>query len=110
MLNMIHLLIQYIQWVLSIWLYKIYLGQNYTELMRLPYFDVVRYYVIDPTHNLFLGIAKQSTTTWKALNVLKSTDFEVIQSRVDSMILPARIGRIPRKIGSGFKSFTAFLH
>ena len=33
-------------------------GTRYTELMRLPYFDCVRFTVVDPTHNLFMGSAK----------------------------------------------------
>ena len=31
---------------------------RYTELMRLPYFDCVRFTVADPMHNLFTGSAK----------------------------------------------------
>ena len=30
---------------------------KWTELLRLPYFNPIRHYVIDPMHNLFLGIA-----------------------------------------------------
>ena len=33
-------------------------GSRYSELMRLPYFDCVRFTIIDPMHNLFLGTAK----------------------------------------------------
>ena len=29
-------------------------GVRYTELLRLPYFDVVEYHVVDPMHNLLL--------------------------------------------------------
>jgi hypothetical protein len=31
---------------------------RYTQLSRLPYFDLVRQIVIDPMHNLFLGLVK----------------------------------------------------
>ena len=82
-------------------------GARYTELLRLPYFDVIRYHVIDPMHNLFLGIAKHAVSTWKDLNILRSNDFNIIQSKVDSILPPTKIGRIPRKISSGFDSFTA---
>jgi hypothetical protein len=31
-------------------------GARWTELARLPYFDLVCCMIIDPTHNLFLGL------------------------------------------------------
>ena len=67
---------------------------------------LVCHHVVDPLHNLFLGIAKHTINTWKKLSILKDGDFYVIQERVDSLIPPAGIGRIPRKIGSAFSSFT----
>ena len=33
-------------------------GTLYYKLLQLPYFDCVRYHVIDPMHNLFLGTVK----------------------------------------------------
>ena len=33
-------------------------GTRYNELMQLPYFDCVRFHVIDPMHDLFIRIAK----------------------------------------------------
>lgn len=82
-------------------------GARYTELLRLPYFDVIHFHVVDPMHNLFLGIAKHTTNTWKDLDLINSTDFSDLQSKVDSITPPPKIGRIPRKIGPGFSSFTA---
>ena len=82
-------------------------GARYSDLLRLPYFDVIRYHVVDPMHNLFLGIAKHTMNTWKELNILTSADFVKLQTRIDSIIPPPRIGRIPRKLGSGFSSLTA---
>ena len=45
-------------------------GARYAELLRLPYFDVVRFHVVGPMHNLFLGLAKRTTETWKSLSIL----------------------------------------
>ena len=73
-------------------------GLRYSILLALPYFDVVRFHTVDPMHNLFLGIAKKTVKIWKR--------FKLIQIKVDSMN-PPNIGRIPRKISSGFSSFTA---
>ena len=33
-------------------------GSRFTSFMHLPYFDCVRFHVIDPMHNLFLGTSK----------------------------------------------------
>ena len=82
-------------------------GLRYSILLALPYFDIVRYHTIDPMHNIFLGIAKKTVKLWKKRKLLKDSDFKVIQGKVDSMNPPPSIGRIPRKISSGFSSFTA---
>ena len=82
-------------------------GARYSELFSLSYYDVIRYHVVDPMHNLFLGIAKHAVKTWRSLGVLKEKDFEILQCKVDSINPPAGIVRIPRKIGSAFSSFTA---
>lgn len=84
-------------------------GGRYTELLRLRYFDLIRHHVVEPMHNIFLGIAKHTTSTWKRCNILKADDFELIQNKVDSMTPPPKIGRIPRKISTqtGFSAITA---
>lgn len=76
-------------------------------LNDLPAFDVVRFHVVDAMHNLFLGIAKYTIKQWKDIGVLSNQDYVAIQSRVDSMIVPSKIGRFPRKIASDFVAFTA---
>ena len=59
-------------------------------------------------HNLFLGIAKYFTK--KILiekDILSTSDLSVIQERVNKMVVPSDIGRIPYKIETSFNSFTA---
>ena len=82
-------------------------GARYSELFNLKYFDVVCSHVVDPMHNLFLGLAKHTIKTWKDLNILRPCDYTTIQDRVNSFVPPTKIGRIPRKIQAGFASFTA---
>lgn len=82
-------------------------GCKYSVLYDLPAFDVVQFHVVDPMHNLFLGLAKYTTKQWKNVGVLSNDDYAAIQSRVDSMIVPSKVGRIPRKIASNFVAFTA---
>jgi len=33
-------------------------GVRWSELLRLPYFNPIRHLVVDPMHNLFLGLVK----------------------------------------------------
>ena len=82
-------------------------GVRYSELLRLPYFDCVRFTVIDPMHNLFLGTAKRVMETWLKSSVLSQADLELIQSKVDAVLVPTNIGRIPGKIARSFSGFTA---
>ena len=84
-----------------------YYGTRYSELFQLPYYDIIHHHVVDPMHNLFLGIAKHAVHTWRNLGVIKEKELGILQARVDSINPPAGIGRIPRKIGSAFKAFTA---
>lgn len=82
-------------------------GLRYSELLRLPYFDIVEYHVIDPMHNLLLGTGKHLMTLWKESEILTKTEFEDIQEQVDKIKVPANVGRIPHKINSNFSGFTA---
>ena len=84
------------------------LGCKYTPLIKLPYFDAPRMLIIDPMHNLFLGSAKhflKSILLDKGF--VKEIEFGAIQQRVNKVVTPPDIGRIPHKILSGFSSFTA---
>ena len=82
-------------------------GCRYSALIGLPYFDVIRFFVVDPMHNLLLGTAKHVLSVWTATGVLQKSHFESIQAKVDSFVTPTDIGRISSKIASGFSSFTA---
>ena len=84
-------------------------GARYTELIRLPYVNLVRMTVIDPMHNLFLGTAKHVfKDIWGEKHELhdkeKLCDIERI---VECVHAPSEIGRMPHKIAHNFQSFTA---
>ena len=83
------------------------IGVRYSELLRLPYLDLVRGHLIDPLHNLFLGTAKNIISIWKSTGVLSDADFDNIQTVIDSFTVPYSIGRLPAKISTGFAGFTA---
>ena len=82
-------------------------GIRYSVLLNLPYFDVIRHHVVDPMHALFLGIAKHTVKVWRDLDIITLDHLSIIQEKVDNMIPPPKVGRVPRKIQSGFAAFTA---
>ena len=82
-------------------------GARYTVLLELPYYDSVHFVLIDPMHSLFLGIAKHVYKVWYENDIITDAHKIVIQNKVDALITPPSIGRIPLKLGSGFASLTA---
>ena len=58
-------------------------------------------------HSLFLGIAKHTMKVWREIGIIQTNYLLTIQEKVDRMIPPPRVGRIPRKIQSDFTAFTA---
>ena len=85
-------------------------GVRWSELLRLPYFDPIRFITVDPMHCLFLGIAKWIVKRiWVDMGVLSSNDLNNIQKKMNEFQVPADLGRIPGKIycGEGFSNFTA---
>ena len=83
------------------------LGSRFTELFHIPYYNTVRYAIIDPLHNLFLGTAKRLQHHWIEIGLLNNSNLKIIQERVDNFNTPNNIGHVPRKILSGFSNMTA---
>ena len=73
-------------------------GVRFTELLRLPYFDTVRFIIVDPMHNMLLGTPKRMVAIWKTLELLNADNFAAIQESVDRFTTPSDVGRIPHKI------------
>ena len=73
-------------------------GVCYSDLLRLPCFDIVRCHCVDVMHNLLLGTAKHMLDVWKENGLLTPQQLEVMQSKIDGVKVPAHIGRIPAKI------------
>lgn len=83
-------------------------GCRYSVLLDLPYFDPVRMTIIDPMHNLFLGTAKHiMRNVWMKLDLVTTSDLQGMQDKMNIMKTPSYIGRIPRKLETGFAGFTA---
>ncbi|XP_028416158.1 uncharacterized protein LOC114539750 [Dendronephthya gigantea] len=85
-------------------------GTRFTELMMLPYFDCVRYHVVDPMHNLFLGTSKHlMKNIWLQgeTPLIERKDLMNIQKKLDTIKAPSSIGRMPKKIENSYGGFTA---
>ena len=49
-------------------------GARYSVLFQLPYYDAIRFALIDPMHNLLLGSAKHVLKTWIEMGILRSAE------------------------------------
>ena len=82
-------------------------GVRYSILLELPYFDIVRYHIIDPMHNLLLGTAKHVMKTWISKGIITSKDLDAIEEKALKIKSPYDVGRMPLKISGNFAGFTA---
>ena len=83
---------------------------RWSEMLRLPYFDPIRFLVVDPMHNLFLEIAHWIVKRlWIKGGKITKQDLELMEKRAKYIKPPADLGRIPYKIatGEGFSGYTA---
>ena len=83
------------------------LGVRYSILLSLPYFNPVRFTIVDIMHNLFLGTGKHMFKTWLKLGILNMDDLEKIDKRCRCFEVPSSIGRVPINIASNYGGFTA---
>ena len=82
-------------------------GAKYSVLLQLPHYDAVHFVIVDPVHSLFLGLAKSTLKVRKENDLIGEKDFELLQGRVNVVVPPQKIGRIPSKIPTAFSGFTA---
>ena len=82
-------------------------GFRFSQLLELPYFDIVRCCSVDPMHNLFLGTAKYFTGQLLDKGILLKENLQLVEQRVSAITAPIDIGRLPSKIASGFAGFKA---
>ena len=68
-------------------------GVRYSELSRLPYFDLVRGNCLDPMHTILLGMVQRETN----FKLSQQQKGEFLR-RIKSLKLPYDIGRLPSNI------------
>ncbi|KAI0764182.1 hypothetical protein BD413DRAFT_494895 [Trametes elegans] len=74
---------------------------RWSALARLPYFDMVRMIVVDPMHNLFLGLVKTHFYhIWIQLRIFRKTkELRRFHDILAKLNLPSKLGRLPRLVG-----------
>ena len=85
-------------------------GVRWSELLRLQYFDPIRFIIIDLMHCLFLGIVRWIVKRiWIEEGILAPKTLKKIQKKMDEFQVPADLDRILGKvdIGEYFSNFTA---
>jgi hypothetical protein len=66
------------------------MGVRWSELLRLDYFDPIRFMTIDPMHCLFLGIARWIVKRlWVDEKVLTQSALQSIQKKMNEFQVPA---------------------
>lgn len=71
-------------------------GVRYSELLRLPYIDIVRMHCTDPMHTFLLGMVQRETEL--NLKLMTTAQNEEFVRRVKSMRVPYDLGRLPNNI------------
>ncbi|EIW75570.1 hypothetical protein CONPUDRAFT_65494, partial [Coniophora puteana RWD-64-598 SS2] len=82
-------------------------GSRWSEFMRLPYFNLVRQSVIDPMHNLLLGVVKtQWHDRWIKTSAIRAPtqagngrELGVIHRFLESFETPSWAGKLPARVG-----------
>jgi hypothetical protein len=67
---------------------------RWSVLHLLPYFCCIWSFVVDPMHNLFLGVTKHTIQLWIDTGVLNA---KALTARMEGVHLPSDVGRIFRK-------------
>ena len=82
-------------------------GIRYSVLLELPYWNPIRFSVVDIMHNVYFGTAKHVMKVWVEKNCITKIYFKEIECSVSKIKTPRSVGRLPLKIASGFSGFTA---
>ena len=69
------------------------LEQSTQSCFSSQYYDAVRVLIIDPMHNLLLGLAKTTLQVWKEKELIKDKHFDLLQRRVDAVIHRQKLER-----------------
>ena len=73
-------------------------GVKYSELSRLPYFDMVQNFLIDPMHNLLMGLVSDigDVLITNNNNLMSDKERETLARRLSVLRVPYDLGRLPK--------------
>ena len=77
-------------------------GCRYTPLLELPYYNSIKFCVIDPMHNLYLGTAKRMWKLWVSEDIIKKSHLKLIDERIQSLNIPSDVGWVPGNMESNW--------
>lgn len=83
-------------------------GVRYTPLLELVYYDAVRLNVIDPMHNLFLGIAKTMWKVWTNQNIIGHIQASQINMKLQELKTSHGMCPILQGISANWGVWTAY--
>ena len=64
-------------------------------LLSLLYFDPVRFTIVDPMHNIYLGSGKHVFKVWINRNLITLKDLEQFEEKMKKFKVPSSAGRLP---------------
>ena len=67
---------------------------RYSVFSKLPYFDPVTMTVVDPLHNLYLGVTKYIIDVWKKSDILTTAHMKTLEKKINSLSVSKRYGRM----------------
>ena len=82
-------------------------GTYYAVLLKLEYFNVVKFTSIDRMHNLFQWTAKSMFKLWLAKGLLTKKKLKKIAINIGKLDMGTGFGRLPKKIASNYGGYTA---
>lgn len=82
-------------------------GSIWSALFGITHYDTVRYTLVDPFHNLYLGTTKRFWTWLVSKKIIDKKQLEGLHRIIQQLIVPSHIRKVPRKIAIG-KCFSSF--
>ena len=84
-------------------------GVRWSELLCLPYFDIVKMVTVDLMHTIFLGMIRHETELILQDPLFCGESREIFCDRMKSLCVPYDIGRLPNSLTEKleFSSLTA---
>jgi hypothetical protein len=83
-------------------------GYRCTELLRLPYFDTIRFSIIDTLHNIFLGTGKLLIRKLTKRQLFSKMVLDKMTTDMTEMLGPSNLSSFCHKIKHGFADMTGF--